>query len=385
MAGAALYYDAYADDARVTLENVLDATFHGAVALNYVELSSFSRIDGKLGAASVIDGEGKSGFEIRARSFINAAGPWSDDIRRMDDPGCRPAVRLTKGVHLIVPAVHLSIRVPLVLTDQGGRIVFAIPFGRFVIVGTTDTDFEGDRELVGADASDETYLLEVVAGAIRGFNPSRDKVAYRFAGLRALELTGGQRPSAVARDEVIVESPSGLITVAGGKLTTHREVAERIVDRLVRTLGKGSRRCPTRETPMPGARPFDAGIDARDVLDPEVWQALERRYGTRAEAVARIVRENSEMARPLALDPLVIAAEAVHAVRNEFARTITDFIERRTGLVWRAPDIALKAAESAIPVMAAELNWNRARQEAEAAAFEANFNRSSRTKPEEHP
>ena len=154
LTGGSMYYDAWADDARVTFENVLDADLHGAAVANYTAVESFSATDCMLASASVRDLLGGITCEVRAKKFLNAAGPWVDDLRRMDDPASKPCVRLTKGVHLVFARTVLPVRESLVLADERGRIVFVMPHDRYVLVGTTDTDFTGDPASVKADIAD---------------------------------------------------------------------------------------------------------------------------------------------------------------------------------------------------------------------------------------
>ena len=168
LAGGAFYYDAGGDDARLTIENVLDAAYHGAAIANYAELERFSHAEGRIAAAEMRDRLGGTHLELRARLFVNAAGPWIDDVRRLDDPAAAPSVRLTKGVHLVIERERLPVREALVLGDAHGRIIFVIPHGEVVLVGTTDTDFDGDREHVAAELEDVEYLLGVVEQSLPG-------------------------------------------------------------------------------------------------------------------------------------------------------------------------------------------------------------------------
>lgn len=377
LTGAALYYDAWADDARITFENALDAGLHGAAAANYLAIESLSRVEGHVGAAGVRDLLGNRTFELRASSFVNAAGPWVDDIRRLDDPAVKPSVRLTKGAHLVFPLSALPVRESLVLADDAGRIVFVMPHDRYVLVGTTDTDFDGDRRAVNADRSDIRYLLGVLADSLPSIALSEEDVVSSFAGLRALVTYGEGKlsPSAVPREEQILESASGMLSVAGGKLTTHREIAEKVVDRVMKKLGRSGSVSPTRTAKFPGARELDQRDDAVTRLDREAADFLVRRYGTRAEIVARIAIERPELAAPLAPRCPAIGAEVIHAIRNEMAHCVADFLVRRTALVWRYPAEAEAAAPAVARMMAAELGWDRAREESELAGFVSDLKR----------
>ncbi len=262
LTGGAMYYDAWADDARVTFENVLDADLHGAAVANYLAVESFGITDGNITSATVRDLLGGASGTIRAKKFLNAAGPWVDDIRRMDDPSSRPCVRLTKGVHLVFSRTMLPVRESIVLADERGRIVFVMPHDRYVLVGTTDTDFTGDPASVRTEIGDVEYLLAVLAESLPGIKLTNADVATSFAGLRALVRADKEAPSSVPREEVILESASGLITVAGGKFTTHREIAQKLVNLVMKRLRRPAGICPTLTTPFPGARALADGDDS---------------------------------------------------------------------------------------------------------------------------
>ncbi|MFZ0657383.1 MAG: glycerol-3-phosphate dehydrogenase/oxidase [Candidatus Binataceae bacterium] len=376
LTGGSLYYDAWADDARITFENILDAALHGAAVANYSSVEGFARnAEARLAAMSVKDLESGAAFALRARIFVNAAGPWVDHIRRLDDPAVPNCVRLTKGVHLIFARTTLPVHDSLVLADESGRIIFVMPHEHYVLVGTTDTDYGADPAAVTADKSDVAYLLGVLAESLPGIKLSAEDVASSFAGLRALVENGAdaKAPSSVPREEVILESGSGLLTVAGGKLTTHREIAEKLVGRVMKDLGRAPGVCPTRDTPLPGARAdIDggrAGVEALATLPRVAREILVARYGTRAVIPAQIAATRAGLAAPLAVGCPVIGAEVIHAVRNEMVSHLADFMVRRTAMVWRYPLEADAAAPAVAQLMGAELRWNAAREADELAAY----------------
>ena len=376
LTGAALYYDAWADDARLTLENVLDAGMHRAAVANYVLVEGLAKNSDRIEAVRVRDVVNDERLEIHAHHYVNAAGPWVDDIRRMDDPGARPSVRLTKGVHLVFPRRALPVHEPIVLSDEADRIVFVMPHDRYVLVGTTDTDFSGDRRAVAADRNDIKYLLKVLGDGLPKITLTEDDIASSFAGLRALVVSGdGKSPSAVPREETILESASGMVSVAGGKLTTHREIAEKVVDRLLKKLGRSAGRSPTRTEPLPGAREIEGDDDSNTAFAGDTARFLEARYGTRARLVARIVAERPELAAPLAPDCPAIGAEVIHAIRNEMAHCVADFLVRRTSLIWRYPLEAEAAAPAVARIMASELGWDSEREDAEVSGFVSDLKR----------
>ena len=375
LTGGAIYLDATGDDARITLENVLDAVYHGAAVANYVTVEGLVHAGQRVAALFARDVESGVSFEIRARAFVNAAGPWVEQIRRLDERGCTPLVRLTKGVHVVVESSHLPVRNSLVLADDRNRIIFLIRHGNYTLIGTTDTDFDGSCEDIRADLEDAEYLLDIVNHSVPDARLSQRHIAARFAGLRTLRISRHLEPSSAAREELIVVSRSGLITVAGGKLTTHREIAGRVVDRVMKMLGHSYERSPTLAEPLPGARSGLHASGSMSELPPELRQVLIARYGSRAEIVARIAAERVELAQPLAPGSPAIGAEVIYAVRNEFARRLADFIARRTAMTWRAPAAALASAPEAACLMAQELGWDGERKRRELQSFVDNLNR----------
>ena len=378
--GGATYYDAWGDDARLTLENALDASLHGAAVANRTAAEGFSKSSGRLRAAALRDCLAGRTLELRARMFVNAAGPWVDEVRRLDDPAVPPCVRLTKGVHLVLPRTALPASDWMALPDAAARIVFVMPHERYVVVGTTDTDYHADAGAVAADEADLEYLLGVLGESLPGMKLTREDIASSFAGLRALVLDGrGWRvPSAVSREQVILESASGLLTVAGGKLTTHREIAEKLVTRLTRELDHPTTGCVTAVTPLPGARFGEAsGADseALDALPRTTRETLATRYGTRAALPARLAAADRVLAASIATGCPVVGAEVIHAVRNEMALTLADFMVRRIGAVWQWPMEAEAAAPAVARLMAAELGWDRQRCGRELAEFREDLRR----------
>jgi glycerol-3-phosphate dehydrogenase len=227
---------------------------------------------------------------------------------------------------------------------------------------------------VKTEIGDVEYLLAVLAESLPGIKLTNADVASSFAGLRALiREADGAAPSKVPREEVILESPSGLITVAGGKFTTHRAIAQKLVDLAMRRLGRRAGICPTLATPFPGARPPAPGEDSGGAsmrsIPSTSAEILKARYGTRAPLVARIASKRPELAEPLSRNCPAIGAEVVNAVINEMAHSIGDFLIRRTSLSWRSPVEAEAAAPAVGRIMAAELGWDRAREQAEVATF----------------
>ncbi len=325
-------------------------------------IEGFARVGARIAAAAARDLISGGTFEVRAHRFINATGPWLDDLRRMDEAAAAPGVRLTKGVHLVISATRLPVSNSIVLSDSAERIVFLMPRDGWVTIGTTDTDFGGDRANLHADDADIGYLLDIVNAAVPPAGLSADDVAYSFAGLRALEMGDGSRaPSAVSREEIVFESASGLLSIAGGKLTTHRAIAQKIIDEVMRGLGRPAGRCPTLTTPLPGARgSFEIATDD-PIISRDVAAILASRYGARAAQVTALAHHRPELAAPIVPGAPAIQAEVVYAIRAELASSVSDFLVRRTSMVWRDPVSAVAAAPEVARLMGAELGWDRGR------------------------
>ncbi len=370
--GGALYYDGHGDDARLTLENVLDAVIHGAAAANYVAVEGLDGAAGSTRAAQVSDVFSAERFTLRARTFVNAAGPWVDDVRAMEDPAAAPAIRLTKGVHLVLDPKRLPVRHSLVLSDGRGRIIFVIRERDSILLGTTDTDYCGDRAQVRATGEDADYLLEVVGQTIPGAGLCRRDVLASFAGLRALVASDAiSAPSSVPREELIVRSNRGMLSIAGGKLTTHRLIAQRVVDLICRELGRAAGETPTLSTPLPGARPAREARAGADGIPSQAREGLASRYGTRIGLLAALIDHDAALAEPLCAESPMLAAEAVFAARYEMACTLEDFMVRRIAMARRYPMRAEAAAARAACLMAAELGWTAERIASELERFAA--------------
>ncbi len=370
--GGAVYFDGHGDDARLTFENVLDAAIHGAAVANYAALESFDKVALRMRAAQVRDVLTGESFPIRAERFVNATGPWVDDIRRMDDGDAQATIRLTKGVHLIIGRGRLPVRHSLVLSDGHGRIVFLIRDADSILLGTTDTDFSGDRASVSACPDDVDYLLDVVAMTLPGAELGRGDIVSSFAGLRALIAGNGRNaPSSVPREELIVRSGSGMLSIAGGKLTTHRRIAQRVVDTICRELGRLVKQSPTLTTPLPGARPNPRPA-ARPLEIPDAMRTvLASRYGSRIRMLEALIETAPELGQPLCAGCPVLAAEAVHAARSEMAQRMEDFMVRRTTMARHYPAHAERAAAKAAHLMGSELGWSVERESEEMKRFGA--------------
>jgi glycerol-3-phosphate dehydrogenase len=361
--GGALYHDCVTDDARLVLETVLGAEEAGATCLNYMSVESLDKEEDHVAGAALRDRDGAGGeLHVRARAVVNAAGPWVDRIRALDDPTASPVLRVTKGVHLVLPGQRVGNRNAVVLhAVRDGRIIFVIPWDEYTLVGTTDTDYDESLDEVRVEAKDVDYLLETINFYFPRSHLAEQDVVSSFAGLRPL-VDGGREsaPSRVSREEALFESRSGLISLAGGKLTTYRRVAVKVVERVVRRLrerfGIEARRSSgTGYLPLPGggeSAPAPAEVPA------DIAESLRRRYGSRAVRVLALLRSAPALSARLAAGASEVRAEVSFAAGREMALRVEDVLRRRTHVALRVADGGASAADATAALMGEELGWS---------------------------
>ncbi len=377
--GAMHYYDCWTDDARLTLETIQSAMEEGAIACNHVSVSELVREAGRLTGARVRDLVAGSELTIRARQIVNATGPWLDRVRRLDDPAAQPVLRLTKGVHIVVPRERVGNRHAIVLrAPRDGRVMFAIPWDDQTLVGTTDTDYDARPEDVAADADDVRYLLDAVNAYFPKAQLSESDVIGAYAGLRPLvapPVTDTETPSETSREEEIFESTSGLLSLGGGKLTTYRRVAEKVVDRVVARLQalepeRRFRECRTGQIALPGARVDDPDrggfpgfakrlrASAAPATDDGLIRHWLHRYGTAAmQLIGRLGAEPAGAERVVAALPYR-RLEVTRAADTEMAVTLDDVLRRRVPISFRHADGGAAAASDVGALMGAALGWS---------------------------
>ncbi len=248
---AAVYTDGQMDDAGLVLAVLKAAETAGASLANHAQVTGFltssSRTITGVEVKNVQTGES---FSIHARQVVNATGPWTDRLRKLADPAANPIVRPSKGIHLVYPS--LGLRHALLLSSpKDGRIFFCIPWNGQTLIGTTDSDYEGDPGRAEATPEEINYLIEGTNRCLPSLNIQKEKVIATFAGVRPLVANEGKDPWAISRRHLIHEDPNGLISVVGGKFTTFRKMAEEVVDRLaVRFPDRKLKPCRTSETPL---------------------------------------------------------------------------------------------------------------------------------------
>lgn len=369
--GAGRYYDAQVDDARLTLTMARAAHIHGAVVVNYAPVIGLMKAGGQVVGAQVVDGRTGREIEVRARVVVNATGIWADHIQALDEPTARPMLRPTKGIHLLIPSDRLPAHHAVIFTSpRDGRHMFVIPWKDFALIGTTDTDYQGDLDHPAADPGDVEYLLEAVNHLFPGARITEADIVSTFAGLRPLVAAPGH-PSAVSRTHVIVESPSGLVTITGGKLTTARRMAEEVTDRVQKRLaqrGVAARSgCRTQE-PLEGAQIETVEME---MPDGRVARHLVETYGGDARWILGYIEENPALGEPIVPGLPYLLAEALYAVGHEMALTLGDVLIRRTHVIYDARDGGLGRARAVAEVIAPRLGWDAAEIERQLADYAA--------------
>jgi glycerol-3-phosphate dehydrogenase len=368
LTGATRYYDALTDDARLTLVIAQDAHQASATLANYAQVLDLLRAGPKVVGAQVRDQVTGAEFEVRARVVVNATGPWTDALLRMADPGAAQRLRPTKGVHLVVPRQRVWSQAAITLNSpQDGRLMFLIPWGQFSVLGTTDTDYEGDSADVHAEGEDIAYILEAARHAFPVAGLGEADIISTFAGLRPLIASDAPTGYKVSREHQILNTAPGFFTIAGGKLTTWRSMAEEMVDELARHLGHdhglsppGARSCPTADRVLPGGHMADwytylvsQVVELGERLDPETVTHLVSTYGTRY----------GRLAEPLLPGLPYRKAEVTHAVRHEMAVSLEDVLARRTHILDQDMDQGLGMAAEVAALMGSELGWSEQEQD----------------------
>ncbi len=376
LSGGYLYYDATADDARLTLTVARTAAEHGAIVVNRCALVEVVHRDGKV-AGAVLAAAGPTGdgdperIEVAVRCIVNACGVWTDDVRALDESSHPRSIRPAKGVHITLPWALVRNDIAVIIpVRRDKRSLFLVPWGtlddggfRHVYVGTTDTDFDDSDGEPLTDGADIDYLLEALNQALeptpRG-PITRADITGTWAGLRPLVETDpaatGSKPTSATKDlsrrHHVSVSDSGVVTVTGGKLTTYREMAADAVDAVRDLLPRGTAaRRSTRRLKLFGA--------AKPVDDPgPLDRHLAGRYGSAADEVLALVAFDASLGEPLVAGLPYLRAEAVYAVRHEMATTLDDVMMRRTRahLADRAACVA--AAPGVAALLATELGWS---------------------------
>lgn len=395
LVGAPLYYDCATDDARLTLENVVAAVQDGASFVTYCKATGFVYDDeDQITAVHVRDelsGEVKT---VKAKVVVNATGPWTDKVVEMNPRlEKKSMLRPTKGVHFVVKKEVLPVTHAVVCFHPvDTRVLFALPWGDCTYVGTTDTDYSGDPAKAAANGDDVDYLIAAAKAYFPDYPITYDDIHCTWAGLRPLmapQESEGVKASAVSREHFLDVGADGLITIAGGKLTTYRRMCEEVVDTVVKVLRMQAklpdnvlRKGFTEESLLPGAIGWPANDDVNAVaaqvakasgglLAEDTCLLLANSYGMRAlELAAMVVKDPSQGERMLSHRPEIMA-QIDFGVREELAATVLDIIKQRTQLFYREANQGLDAADKISARMAELLGWDEEERQKMVAHYQA--------------
>lgn len=344
--GAGYYAEYRTDDARLTIENIKTSLSFGAEALNYARVTDFLYENDKVaGVAFKDEAGGEEVFQVKSKYVVSAAGPWVDELRVINKSKKGKRLHLTKGVHVVFPKEKLPVKQSVYFDVPDGRMIFAIPRGKVTYVGTTDTNFNLDKDHVKTDLADAIYLISAVNNMFPDIHLEMDDIVSSWAGLRPLIHEEGKSASELSRKDEIFTSDTGLISIAGGKLTGYRKMAERTVNRIAQKMeedfGNKPKECSTAEIPLCGSafKKFKHVkkymTEVQDRMQPDgfseydAWY-LVTTYGKQTD----IILENYAALRNK--DPYVklIRAEAQFSIANEMAINPMDFFIRRTGRLY---------------------------------------------------
>ncbi|MFA1819502.1 glycerol-3-phosphate dehydrogenase/oxidase [Virgibacillus oceani] len=372
--GAGYYVEYKTDDARLTIEVMKKAVERGVSAMNYAKAIDFIYDStGKICGAKVKDTISGEIHSIYAKKVISASGPWIDELREIDHSKEGKTLRLTKGVHLVFPKQVFPLNQAIYFDSPDGRMIFAIPRGEKTYVGTTDTYYEGDIKNITATTEDRNYILDSIHYMFPSLNIQADDVESSWAGVRALFSGGeGGKPGEISREEEIFISDSGLISMAGGKLTGYRKMAEDAIDTVVEQLKEeekiiysaaGTKHLPISGGDVGGAKGFEQFkkkklTEGMEFGIPETTvRKLINMYGGNVDTLFTIYQAHKEEAESEQIDPFVLT-ELIYGIDYELVYKPADFFIRRTGALFFDINWVREHKEPVINYMAKSLKWD---------------------------
>jgi glycerol-3-phosphate dehydrogenase len=364
LVGSVAYSDGQFDDARYNIALVKTFTMAGGNALNYARVTDFQReANGKIGGVAVTDQVSGDKFTVTAKAVVNATGPFSDAIRQLANPALHKRMRPSKGAHILLPLdVFPTQDALLIPKTEDGRVLFAIPWGGRLLVGTTEEEVSPTTELLVTQEDVEYMLRHLNQYLSRPVTPN--EIVSGFAGARPLVGSGdGRDTKKLARDDVIeVDPATDLISIMGGKWTTHRAMAEDTISRVCETLGIPRTDSLTRNYVLFGGEGFTDDywekLSQRFNLPEETARHLASKFGTAAERIVSLENESAELMQPIVAGYPAIWAEVVYAIRHEMAATVEDVLARRIGLQLFSWRDAIEAAPTIGLLLAKEMDWS---------------------------
>jgi glycerol-3-phosphate dehydrogenase len=313
---------------------------------------------------------------------VNAAGPWVDAVRLLQGDGERPRLHLTKGIHLVLPRERLPVSRIVVMNTPDRRSVFVVPRGTVVYLGTTDTDYEGRYDDPWITLDDVRYLIDAANATFAVDRLDLDDVVGAWAGLRPLLHQEGKKPTEISRKDEVMVGPTGLLSIAGGKLTTYRKMAERVVDMVAQRLAERGDHLPEKrgdsdQALLSGGETGDdvAGFTTRlatrwPQVPADIVERLVTVYGSNGERMVEAMVGDPRLAERCAPGLAVTRGEVAYAVREEMAMTLEDFLERRARLFLWDPHNGVTVAAEVARLMGDLLGWDTERRDAEVAGYQ---------------
>lgn len=396
--GGGYYVEYRTDDARLTVEVMKAAVEKGAIACNYTKVTKLVYENGKVIGAMVQDQISKEIYEVRAKKVVNAAGPWVDQIREMDQSKKGKALRLTKGVHLVIDQSRFPLKQAIYFDTPDGRMVFAIPREGKAYVGTTDTFYDQDAVRPYVTSSDRDYIINAINYMFPQVKISEKDIESSWAGVRPLIYEEGKKASEISRKDEIWESNSGLITIAGGKLTGYRKMAETIVDLLAAKFnseqGKSYPSCLTEHLAISGgnvggSKNFNSFVTQQKNKGVEVGLTIEeseklaRMYGSNVETIYELLKMYKDDAVKYGI-PLSLFAQLIYGIEHEMVATPIDFFNRRTGAILFNIQSVQKWKSKVITYMADRLNWTHQEKEKYSLSLDADLKLASMSVDEQN-
>jgi glycerol-3-phosphate dehydrogenase len=379
LAGAVRYPEYVTDDARLTLENVLSAASHGALVANHARAEWIFRNDaGHVTGARIRDTLDGTGYEVRARAVVNAGGPWAQTILEGSALPVPGPLRPSKGIHILLSADRLPIGGAAFLKSSSGRRGLAIRRLQYVYVGTSDEEYRGPLDAPCATRAEVVELLAMVQDCFPGANLGIEDVLATWAGVRPLIAEEGTSTRDTSREDQVWRGPPGLVTIAGGKLTTYRRMAGRVIEALRGELSPPPHDVDrTAAVALPGspAEPVATFLEERRQrlagagVPPPAIERLCWLYGRQLDDLLALGAADSAWLAPLGTDLPAVRGEVKLAVEQEMAVTLTDFMDRRSALLLFSPNFGSTGVEEAAAIMGALLGWDAGRRVREIAGY----------------
>lgn len=377
--GSCYYAEYRTDDARLTIELIKKASSNDALALNYVKASEFIYTDGKVTGIKAVDELTQNEFNVQAKQVVSAAGPWVDLLRSVNQSKKGKSLHLTKGVHIVVPKQKLPLNNSTYFDVDDGRMVFAIPRGKVTYIGTTDTNYKGNLDRITVSKEDVQYLTNAVNNTFPSISLTENDIVSSWAGLRPLIHEDGKSPSELSRKDEIFISDTNLISIAGGKLTGYRKMAQRVVDLVNKNLDHAFSPCITKEIaltqdPLKNTKAVDEYLKKLEEqlasvgLEPYYAWYLVTNYGQQCDLILQKLKEFEEE-----ISIALIRAELWYSIQYEMTNSLSDFYIRRTGRLF----FDIKSIHQTIQViqqdMQTYLQWDDQRLKEELATLESHI------------